>query len=142
MPPEVEPVRQSFLSWIFAALGFQYAILLALAGLLSFVVALIVVMRGKGPMSVVALLLIVHVPLLIGIFASIKGAMDSYTLIAMSSVSPKPSELAEGISTALVAPLVGMIVMVPGYAVAALGAFVRSLSGASNRAEEAYTSGD
>jgi hypothetical protein len=33
-----------------------------------------------------------------------------------------------GYSTALVAPLVGMALMVPGYAIAALGSLIRSLS--------------
>ena len=78
-------------------------------------------------------LLIVHVPFLIGLFAAIHGAMASYIVIAMSDMTPKPSELAAGISSALVAPMVGMLLMVPGYAVAAFGAFVRSL-GASAEA--------
>lgn len=111
---------------MFSALGLSYVILLPLAGLLCFVLALILVLRGKGPMAVASLILIVHIPLLIGVFAAIQGAMASYTVIAMSSASPKPSEVAAGISTALVAPMVGMLFMIPGYVTAALGSFVRS----------------
>jgi hypothetical protein len=92
-----------------------------------FLLALIIVIRGNGPMAIAALILIVHVPLLIGIFAAIQGAIASYTIIAMGGAAPKPSEVAAGISTALVAPLVGILLMVPGYATAALGAFIRSL---------------
>ena len=124
--PEAEPIRQSFLSWFFNALGFQYAILLPLAGLMCFLLALILVLRGKGPMAAAGLILIVHVPLLIGVFAAIQGGIASYTVIAMSVTTPKPSEVAVGISTALVAPMVGMFLMVPGYATAALGAIIRS----------------
>ncbi len=124
--PDAEPVQQSLLSWMFTALGFPYVILLPLAGLLSFLLALVIVLRGKGPMAGAALILIVHVPLFIGVFAAIQGAIASYTVIAMSASTPKPSEVAAGISTALVAPLVGMLLMVPGYATAALGAFIRS----------------
>ena len=124
--PDAESVRQSLLSWMFTALGLPYVLLLPLAGLMCFLFALIVVLRGKGPMAAAALILIVHVPLFIGVFAAIQGAIASYTVIAMSAATPKPSEVAAGISTALVAPLVGMLLMVPGYATAAIGAFIRS----------------
>ena len=109
------------------ALGFPYVILLSLTGVLCFLLALIVVLRGKGPMAAASLVLIVHVPLLIGIFAAIQGGIASYTVIATGAAPPKPSEVAAGISTALVAPLVAMIFMIPGYATAALGAFIRCL---------------
>lgn len=124
--PDAEPVQQSILNWMIMALGYPYVILLPLAGLLSFLLALLIVLRGKGPMACAALILIVHVPLFIGVFAAVQGAIASYTVIAMSAATPKPSDLAVGISTALVAPLVGLLVMVPGYAIAALGALIRS----------------
>jgi len=125
--PDAEPVRQSLLSWMFTALGFPYVVLLPAAGLVCFLLALIVVLRGRGPMSGPALILIVHVPLLIGVFAAIQGGIASYIIIATSASTPKPSEVAEGISTALVAPMAGMLLMVPSYATAALGAFIRCL---------------
>ena len=125
---DAEPVQRSLLSWMFTALGFPYVILLPLAGMLCFVLALVVILRGKGPMAAASLVLIVPMPFLIGVFAAMQGAAASYTIIAMSSVAPKPSELAEGISTALVAPMIGMLLMVPGYATALFGSFARSLS--------------
>jgi hypothetical protein len=127
MPANAEFVQQSYLSWMFASLG-AYALLLPLAGLLCFLLALVLVVRGKGPMAAASLILIVHVPLLIGVFAAIHGGIASYMVIAASSTTPKPSEVAAGISTALVAPLIGMMLMVPGYATAAVGGFIRSLA--------------
>ena len=82
-------------------------------------------------MSVASLILIVNTPLLIGMFAALQGAIAYYTIIANASSTPKPSEIAGGISTALVAPMVGMLLMIPGYAMAAIGSFVRSFPGAS-----------
>lgn len=123
-----EPVQQSVLHWMFTSLGPMYSLLLPLAALLSFIFVLILLFRGKGPMAAASLILIVHVPLLIGIFAAIHGAIASYTVIAMSEATPKPAELAEGISTALFAPLVGMFLMIPSYVTAAIGSFVRSLT--------------
>ena len=127
MLPDVEQAQPSILSWIFTALGFPYALLLPLAGLFCFLLALIVVLRGKGPMAAASLILVVHVPLLIGVFAAIQGGIASYTVIATSAATPKPSDVAAGISTALVAPMVGMLFMLPGYATAALGALIRCL---------------
>lgn len=129
MQPEMEPVRQSFLSWLFQSLGLGYAVLLPLAGLFSFFLVLVIVIRGRGPFAGVALVLICHVPMLVGIFAAIQGAIISYSVIAMSSNAPKPSEVAAGISAALIAPMVGMVMMVPAYATAAVGATARSLFG-------------
>jgi len=125
---DAEPVRQSFLSRLYNALGFQYAILLPLAGLSCFVLALFLVLRGKGFMAAAGLILIVHVPLLIGVFASIQGLITSYSIIAVSAMTPKPSELAAGYSMALAAPMVGMVLVVPGYATAVIGAIVRSIA--------------
>lgn len=135
MQVETMPVQQSYVVWIFSSLG-PFAVLLPLAGLLSFVLALIIVARGKGPMAAVALLLIVHVPMLIGFFGAVQGAINSYSVIAMSAVAVKPSEVAAGISTALVSLMVGMVVTAPGYAVAALGGLARSFPAGSNPTSE------
>jgi len=124
----VEVVQQSLLKWIVTALGFPYVILLPLAGLLCFLLTLIVVSRGKGAMAAASLIFIVPVPFLVGVFAAIRGGIASYTTIATSVTVPKPSEVAAGISTALVAPMIGMLLMAPSYATAALGAFIRALS--------------
>lgn len=125
---EAEPVQRSLLSWMLEALGFPYVFLLPLAGALCFLLALIVVIRGRGPMAAASLILIVHVPLLIGIFAAIQGAISSYTVIAMSDNTVEAAEVASGVSTSLFAPLVGLLLMAPGYAVAAIGAFIRCLT--------------
>jgi hypothetical protein len=95
MSPNAEFVQQSYLGWMLTSLG-AYALLLPLAGLLCFLLALVLV--------------------------------ASYQVIAASATTPKPSDVAAGISTALLAPLVGMMLMVPGYATAAIGAFIRSLA--------------
>lgn len=127
---EAEPVQQSLLAWLVMALGPLYLILLPLVGLVSFILALVIVMRGRGPMAAASLVLIVNAPLLIGVFAAIQGTLASYRVIAMSTTTPKPAELAVGISLALVAPMVAMLLAVPGYATAAIGGFIRSISAA------------
>ncbi len=123
-PPGTEV---SLLAWIFNSLGFAYSVLLPLLAVVGFVLTLIIVLRGQGPLAAAALLLIVHMPLLVGAFAALQGMMASFLVIAISGTAPKPAEVAEGISTALVAPFVSLLLIVPAYLTATIGGFIRCL---------------
>ncbi len=50
---------------------------------------------------------------MVGLLGTVDGMVASFTVIARSSVTPKPSELAAGISTALVTTLVGLWLAIP-----------------------------
>ncbi|MBS0209759.1 MAG: MotA/TolQ/ExbB proton channel family protein [Planctomycetes bacterium] len=52
-----------------------------------------------------------------GLLGTVDGMVDSFTVIATSPTQPKPSQLAEGISMALVTTLVGLWLAIPaiGY---------------------------
>lgn len=122
----VEPGSESLLVWAYYSLGFLFTVLLPLTGLLSFVLAIVIVRRGKGLMAAASLLLIVHLPFLVGVFAAIQGAVSMYAMLGNSSLTPKPNEISQGISTIFVAPLIAMLLMIPGYSVAAIGTLIRS----------------
>jgi biopolymer transport protein ExbB len=51
-----------------------------------------------------------------GLLGTVHGMVQAFEVIARSSVSPKPSELAEGISTALVTTLIGLWLAIPAIA--------------------------
>jgi len=53
---------------------------------------------------------------MIGLLGTVQGMIDSFTTIASSAATPKPSELAGGISTALVTTLVGLFIAIPAIA--------------------------
>lgn len=53
---------------------------------------------------------------MIGLFGTVQGMISSFRVIATSPTTPKPSELAEGISTALFTTLVGLAVAIPAIA--------------------------
>ena len=129
-------VGPSFLRWVLDSLGLAYAIVLPLSGLVCFLLALTLVRRGKGPMAAAGLILIVNIPLLMGIFAALEKGIASYMMIAMSQTQPQPAAVTAGIATALCAPLVGLLVMVPAYAVATMGTFTRALAA---RTESEYS---
>ena len=121
-----EPVRQSYLMWLISALGWKYTLLLPLAGLVAFALTLALVIRGRGAAQVGALLFIVPLPFYLGIVGVLDGVMAMYQVIAMSDTTPKPSMLAMGISMALVAGWVGMLLTVPSYLAASAGLLIRA----------------
>jgi len=53
---------------------------------------------------------------MIGLFGTVQGMIASFQVIARGGASPKPSELAEGISTALFTTLVGLAIAIPAIA--------------------------
>ena len=55
--------------------------------------------------------------LMVGLFGTVHGMIDAFTVIASGQGTPKPTELAEGISTALFTTLVGLAIAIPAIAV-------------------------
>ena len=123
------PRRQSYLEFIFGALGYQYTLLLPLAALVSFTLVLVLILRGKGSFLPTALMLIVPLPVLVGLMGVVDGISATFQEIAMSSAAPKPSELARGIGMSLVTAWVGIWLAIPGFLLAATGSFIRALTG-------------
>jgi len=121
-------VQRSLLSLVFSSLGVELTILLALAGMLSLVMATLIVTRGRGPLAGAALVMIAAVPMLIGIFTGLQGAIATFIVIAQSAMTPKPAELAEGPFRALMAPLAGILAGCPGGLVALVGSLIRTLA--------------
>jgi biopolymer transport protein ExbB len=50
---------------------------------------------------------------MMGLMGTVQGMISSFDIIATSATSPKPSELADGISTALVTTFIGLILAIP-----------------------------
>lgn len=53
---------------------------------------------------------------MVGLFGTVFGMIASFEVIATSTAQPKPSELADGISTALFTTLVGLAIAIPAIA--------------------------
>jgi len=53
---------------------------------------------------------------MVGLFGTVDGMIRSFSVIANSTASPKPSDLAKGISTALFTTLVGLAIAIPAIA--------------------------
>jgi biopolymer transport protein ExbB len=50
---------------------------------------------------------------MVGLLGTVDGMVASFQVIAMSETQPKPSELAQGISMALITTLVGLVLAIP-----------------------------
>ncbi len=61
--------------------------------------------------------LIGNISPMIGLLGTVQGMISSFQVIANSGTTPKPSELAAGISTALFTTLVGLLIAIPAIAV-------------------------
>ena len=53
---------------------------------------------------------------MIGLFGTVQGMIASFQVIATGGATPKPADLAGGISTALFTTLVGLAVAIPAIA--------------------------
>jgi hypothetical protein len=50
---------------------------------------------------------------MVGLLGTVDGMVASFQVIAMSDTQPKPSQLAQGISMALITTLVGLLIAIP-----------------------------
>ena len=55
-----------------------------------------------------------------GLLGTVDGMVEAFMKIATSSIAPKPNELAEGISKALITTLIGLWLAIPAIACFAL----------------------
>ena len=54
---------------------------------------------------------------MLGLFGTVDGMIAAFMVIATSNTTPKPSELADGVSTALVTTYVGLAIAIPAITV-------------------------
>ena len=71
-------------------------------------------MRLEHLLSYIAL--IGNISPMVGLFGTVQGMIASFSVIATSTVAPKPAVLAAGISTALFTTLVGLGIAIPAIA--------------------------
>jgi hypothetical protein len=121
------PEEQSWLAFYWQACGLRYGLLLPLSGLLSVVFTILLLARGRGAWLAPTMLIVVLGPLVLGMVGTVDGLIASMMVIYNSSVQPKPAELAQGKGMSLVTIQVGLMMMLPGYLLAAVGSTIRAL---------------
>ncbi len=120
----------SFPAWVINALGWKYTFLLAVAGVLAFVLTLNIVRRGKGQFTTAALYFIVPLPLFVGLAGAVESTIDSLNALHTYDDSlPRLSTCATVIVFTLFPALVGLYLTAPSYLVAMFGLYTRSMQG-------------
>jgi hypothetical protein len=124
LPPQAP---QPFVVWLFRALGIRYTVFLPFIALLAFVLAGLALWRFKTPVLTAILVAVVPLPLFYGAMGMIDGMMASWSVVSLSGVSVKNSDLAEGAALSLVTMQVGLILLLPTYLLAVVGLTYRAL---------------
>jgi hypothetical protein len=126
------PVQQSYLMWMFQALGPLFGFLLPASGIVLFAGACLVVLLSRRPSVIASFLVFLPLPIMIGVLGSLLGFISAFSVIAASEVAPKPAEVAAGISTGLFSTLVGLLVTFPAFLVTSCGLFIRTVTWRGN----------
>ncbi|MEM9587918.1 MAG: hypothetical protein AAGA03_11620, partial [Planctomycetota bacterium] len=79
---EVEAEPLTFLEMVAQALGPVYGLAMVTSGFVCCLLALLILIRGRGPLASAALILVVPVPFLIGLTAGFQGCLQSFLLVA------------------------------------------------------------
>ncbi len=119
--------RMSLLQWAFMSLGWFYTLLFLVVGLGLFLGAVVVVIAARRPAVIAAYLPFLALPLLLGVWATAEGMIRSWAVIAYSTTTPSPSEMAQGYSTALFSILAGVMATMPALMVTSIGLFLRTM---------------
>lgn len=109
------------------ALGLKYGVLIPLASLVSGVVTILLLARGRGVWLAPTMLIVVLAPLVLGVVGTVDGIIAAILVVTHSTTNIHPSELAEVKSMSLVTIQVGLVLMLPGYLLAAGGSALRAL---------------
>ncbi len=118
----------TYFQWMLDALGLYYCLLLVLAGVCGFVMTLLMVRRCKGDKPSIGILLCIGLPLLVGLQATVSGMIKGMISIATHATGESNQEdMARVIAISLFPLLLGILLMIPGYLVATIGLFRRSI---------------
>jgi hypothetical protein len=117
---------KSLVELVYAALGLKYAILLPLSALVSFVLVLGIIVKGKGPTVGPALVLTSLLPLFVGLLATTGGFVDSLLVLQVAANPPPAAEMLVGFAGSAVPIWTALVLGAPGYLTAVVGGCIRA----------------
>lgn len=116
----------SQLLWIIRTTGLG-GLFIVMSALVVFVLTIVVVTRGRGPIVGPTLVLLLHGPFAISVMATLNSLVNSFSVLAMSDQVIKASIWAEALAEALLLPLEALLLTAPSYLIAVVALLVRSL---------------
>jgi len=123
-----EPI--SLAEWAFDSLGRFYGWLIPVVALLVFLGACLVVALNRRPSVIAAYLVVLPLPALIGIYATLSGFITGYSVFFSAAEGDPGVSFAQHVTlvaSCLVSSLFGLLLTAPSYVILAVGLFVRAL---------------
>ena len=119
--------NESVLEYCQRSMGAMYGFPLPAAAFFSFVLVLLVVIRGRGPTVGPALVLLVPMPVYLGLLGTLDGLLAAGRIMEQSGVEPELWALGGAGASSLVTLVVGTMLTIPAFLTGAIGAFVRAM---------------
>lgn len=120
---------QSTLFWLLDSLGSD-AVWIGIAAVAVFVGAWITVRRSRRPELIASFAIFLPTPFLIGVWRALSDAVGGFYIVSPASpdLPITVTDLTRGLAEACIAPLVGLVVSIPSFAVILVGWWNRFLS--------------
>lgn len=126
LPNSLPSMNQPYLRFLIEVQG-GYAILIPVAAVISVLLTLLLVLRGREPFAGFAILLVAPLPLIISLIGSLhSGIHTSFLLVKAADTHPNGMWLVFGISLLFV--MIGLLHSAPSYGVAIFGLMLRVAS--------------
>jgi|GEM_PF-5477009 len=126
LPNSLPNMNQPYLRFLMEVQG-GYAIVIPVAALLSTLLVLLLVLRGREPFAGFAILLISPFPFIVSVVGSLHSAIHTSFLVAQAA-DPDLNGMWLVFGISMVFVLIGLVHSLPGYGLAILGLFLRVLS--------------
>ncbi len=117
----------SYFEWVYQCLGLFYGLLIPLSGLAVFIGGWWVVKKYRQPGVIAAYTIFLPLPVLIGVYGTVQGAITAISVISTTSGRIPPEMILESYVIASFTTLVGLLVSFPAYCVVSIGLFVRTV---------------
>ncbi len=136
-----QEASNSQLDWIIRTSGLG-GLFVVMTSLVVFVLTIVVVIRGRGPIVGPTLVLLLHGPFAMSIMWFLKSLIASFSVLAMSDQAVVSASVwAEALSEALLLPFEALLLTIPSYLVAVIALLVRSLGRSSDGSLESTATG-
>ena len=130
-------IPDTTLTGLFQAIGTAAIVSLSLAAFVSLAVTAYLMVRGQGVACLGAMLLIAPLPFLVGLFLGGERLLGhNFGIPASHQVAPHPEHIVAVVMVALAIVSSGLLLSIPCYILALVGAVVRWQKGRDNQARE------